>query len=90
MKNNTRRSCNAQHAQESLHDLGRMEEDEDQVNTFLHCCLCFLKDPKVASKLTQMLTACMKEQGEETTISAPLSERDVCPGQQEKAHWPRV
>jgi hypothetical protein len=49
-----------------------MEEVEDQVNTFLHCCLHFLKDPEAASKLTQMLTACMKEQGEETTISAPL------------------
>jgi hypothetical protein len=25
-----------------------------------------------------MLATCMKEQGEETTISAPLPERDVC------------
>jgi hypothetical protein len=62
---------------EALHDLGRMEEVEDQVNTFLHYCLCLLKDPKDASKLTQMLIACMKEKGEETTISTPLPERDV-------------
>jgi hypothetical protein len=61
----------------ALCDLGRMEEEEDQVNTFLHYCLHFLRDPKVVSKLTQMLTSCMKEQGEETTIAAPLPERDV-------------
>jgi hypothetical protein len=59
--NNAKKSCNAHSAhEESLHDLGHMEEAEDQVNTFLHYFLCFLRDPKVVSKLTQMLTACMK------------------------------
>jgi hypothetical protein len=55
-----------------------MEEVEDQVNTFLHHCLHLLRDPKAASKLTQMLTVCMKDQREETTIAALLPERDVC------------
>jgi hypothetical protein len=64
--------------EKALHDLGRMEEAEDQVNTFLHYCLHFLRDPKVVSKLTQMLTTCMKEQGEETIIATSLPERDVC------------
>jgi hypothetical protein len=42
MKNNIRRSCNAQHAHiEALCDLGHLEEAEDQVNTFLHyVCTC--------------------------------------------------
>jgi hypothetical protein len=39
MKNNARRSCNAQMHAEALCDLGHMEEVEDQVNTFLHYCL---------------------------------------------------
>jgi hypothetical protein len=54
-----------------------MAEAEDQINTFLNYCLRLLRDPKVASKLTSKLTAYMKEQGEETTIAAPLPERDV-------------
>jgi hypothetical protein len=78
MKNTCQEELQCTMHAEALCDLGRMEEVEDQVNTFLHCCLCLLKDPKAASKLTQMLTSCMKEQGEETTISAPLlPERDV-------------
>jgi hypothetical protein len=54
-----------------------MEEAEDQVNTSLHLYFHFLKDPKAATNLTQMLTACMKQQGENTTIAASLPERDV-------------
>jgi hypothetical protein len=62
----------------ALHELSRKEELEDQVSSFLRCCLQFLNDPEVTSKLTQMSATCMREQEVEVTISAPLAERDVC------------
>jgi len=63
---------------EVLHGLGHKEEFEDQVSSLLHYYLHPLNDPKDASKLTQMLAICMKEQGVEATISSPLPKRDVC------------
>jgi hypothetical protein len=57
---------------EALRNIGHMEEVEYQVHTIFHCCSHFLRDPKDVSKLTQMLTACMKLQGEETIITTSL------------------
>jgi hypothetical protein len=73
-----------------LHDLGCKEEYEDQVSSFLHCCLRLLNDPEVASKLTQMLATCMREQGVEETISSSTSRKRCMSGQQAKVHWLRI
>jgi hypothetical protein len=54
-----------------------MEKSEEKFNSLLHYFLCLITDPEAASKLTQMLTSCMKEQGKEPTILALLPKRDV-------------
>jgi hypothetical protein len=59
-------------------------ESENQVSEFLHCCLKLLSDPKVAKKLTHMLTRCMGEEETTIVISSPLPEWDVCPGERKK------
>jgi len=59
-----------------------MEKFKEQVNTLLHCFLFLLKDQEDASKLNHMLTSCMKEQGEDPTISA--LGKGCLPSQQEK------
>jgi hypothetical protein len=71
--------------EEALHDLGHETDTEDQVSNFLHCCLILLNDPDATRKLTQMLATCMGKEMTDRTISSPLPEREVCPGQQAKS-----
>jgi hypothetical protein len=44
-----------------LRNLGREEENVDQVSNFLRCCLRLLNDMDVARNRTWMLGTCMGE-----------------------------
>jgi hypothetical protein len=58
--------------EETQHNAYNEEESKNQVIDFLHYFLKILSDPKVAKKLTHMLTRCMGEEEITIATSTPL------------------